>query len=661
MNTPPPRSWSTLLTKLGFNSKKYKSRTSANRARKLRFEQCEDRRLLAITVDVIHDIDDPNDGTTTLREALFTANSNLDHSTIHFDPTVFSTPQTIDLTEGELTIRKSVTIDAEGQGITVDASGNDPTPMLNNGDGSRVLAINMELNPEPRAVTLAGLTITGGDNSGNGGGLYFDSSAFPSGDVTLTIRDSVIEDNHSNSSGGGISLSNSTINLSNSHKLKIDILSSTIQNNSAFGAAEIFYGPNVRGGGGIYVDVDGNNDNSEGVVFNLKDSTVSGNIAQRGEGGGVWFCAKYGGTFNAINSTISGNRAQDAASSAQGGGLWISRYDNDEEPKVLANLDSTTITNNFSPDGGGLFSDSQLLKNGGQAIVTKLNNTIVSANRIALDPNSAANNIAGKIKAASSYNFIGTSTAALPTGPGNITTNNTNGIDANNPGLLPLALNGGPTRTHAPLLSSPAVNAGKPLAVAGVDNVPLHDQRGETYDRVIGGRIDIGAVEIDFVHSELGAPQVENVVISGSNSEHEAYDFAAEMLASNWIAGDQLKTVPVGGADTIAITFSEGVTIDKSFLVLAGMNLVPSPSWSRMDLVTTPTRRPQRGSIMTWWPTTCTCLPSRRKSPMSKAICSTASGPTRRVSTPQTSTLANSPPVISVTRPAAILSLCLHC
>ncbi len=186
MNTPPPRSWSTLLTKLGFNSKKYKSRTSANRARKLRFEQCEDRRLLAITVDVIHDIDDPNDGTTTLREALFTANSNLDHSTIHFDPTVFSTPQTIDLTEGELSITESVTIDAEGQGITVDASGNDPTPMLNNGDGSRVLAINMELNPEPRAVTLAGLTITGGDNSGNGGGLYFDSSAFPSGDVTLT-------------------------------------------------------------------------------------------------------------------------------------------------------------------------------------------------------------------------------------------------------------------------------------------------------------------------------------------------------------------------------------------------------------------------------------------------------------------------------------------
>ena len=110
-----------------------------------------------------------------------------------------------------------------------------------------------------------------------------------------------------------------------------------------------------------------------------------------------------------------------------------------------------------------------------------------------------------------------------------------------------------------------------------MDNVPLHDQRGETYDRVIGGRIDIGAVEIDFVHSELGAPQVENVVISGSNSEHEAYDFAAEMLASNWIAGDQLKTVPVGGADTIAITFSEGVTIDKSFLVLAGMNFGALP------------------------------------------------------------------------------------
>ena len=51
--------------------------------------------------------------------------------------------------------------------------------------------------------------------------------------------------------------------------------------------------------------------------------------------------------------------------------------------------------------------------------------------------------------------------------------------------------NGGPTLTHALLSGSPAVDAGDPLAVAGVD-VTANDQRGVS--RVLG-RLDIGAVE----------------------------------------------------------------------------------------------------------------------------------------------------------------------
>ncbi len=31
--------------------------------------------------------------------------------------------------------------------------------------------------------------------------------------------------------------------------------------------------------------------------------------------------------------------------------------------------------------------------------------------------------------------------------------------------------------------------------MAGVDGVPLYDQRGEGFDRVVGGRIDMGAFE----------------------------------------------------------------------------------------------------------------------------------------------------------------------
>jgi hypothetical protein len=61
--------------------------------------------------------------------------------------------------------------------------------------------------------------------------------------------------------------------------------------------------------------------------------------------------------------------------------------------------------------------------------------------------------------------------------------------------LATLADNGGPTRTLALLPDSPAINTGDTAARAGVDGVPLGDQRGAQFTRVYGGRIDIGAFE----------------------------------------------------------------------------------------------------------------------------------------------------------------------
>jgi len=95
------------------------------------------------------------------------------------------------LPEGMLSITESVTIDAMSlpDGITIDASGNDPTPnstlddgnMDNDGDGSRVFSINIDNDAgDFDAVTLAGLTITGGDVSGDGGGIIYEDK----GDLT---------------------------------------------------------------------------------------------------------------------------------------------------------------------------------------------------------------------------------------------------------------------------------------------------------------------------------------------------------------------------------------------------------------------------------------------------------------------------------------------
>ena len=62
------------------------------------------------------------------------------------------------------------------------------------------------------------------------------------------------------------------------------------------------------------------------------------------------------------------------------------------------------------------------------------------------------------------------------------------------------------------------------------------------------------------------APRVANVTISGSMSAHAPYSFDAHDGS-----GEQLRTVPVGAADTVEITFSEDVNISAGTLQLIGM------------------------------------------------------------------------------------------
>jgi hypothetical protein len=66
-------------------------------------------------------------------------------------------------------------------------------------------------------------------------------------------------------------------------------------------------------------------------------------------------------------------------------------------------------------------------------------------------------------------------------------------IFSTNPGLGPLANNGGPTQTHELLGASLAIDAGPTPLVAfpGSD----FDQRGPGFARVVNGRVDIGAYE----------------------------------------------------------------------------------------------------------------------------------------------------------------------
>ncbi len=71
----------------------------------------------------------------------------------------------------------------------------------------------------------------------------------------------------------------------------------------------------------------------------------------------------------------------------------------------------------------------------------------------------------------------------------------------------------------------------------------------------------------------LNVPRVANVTISGSSSPHAPYSFDAHDGS-----GEQLRTVPVGGADTISITFTEDVNISADTLKLTGLRTANRPA-----------------------------------------------------------------------------------
>jgi hypothetical protein len=82
------------------------------------------------------------------------------------------------------------------------------------------------------------------------------------------------------------------------------------------------------------------------------------------------------------------------------------------------------------------------------------------------------------------YNLCSDDCRGLLTGPGDQA--------STDPMLGPLSYNGGPTRTHALLRRSPAIDAGNPSFTPPPD----FDQRGIGYPRVLNGRINIGSIEM---------------------------------------------------------------------------------------------------------------------------------------------------------------------
>jgi hypothetical protein len=299
--------------------------------------------------------------------------------------------------------------------------------------GNRIFTIDPSGIVAGMAVVMSGLKLTGANIVGHDGG------AIQLFDDNLTLNNMIITANTATTGGGIAIMDTGSLQLSNS----------TLSLNNATSA-----------GGGIR--------NGQGNLT-ITDCTFSGNTAANG--GAIWNDTNLTTqTTTIVGSTISGNSATTA-----GGGLSNS--------DGLVVIRHSTITNNTAPAGAG----SGLASAGNATTRTEVASTIISGNA-----NSSVDLIDGATNSLQSngYNLVGNSSAAdaefIETGD----------ILNSTPMLEALANNGGPTQTHLLAAGSPAINAGNPGATPGSGGVPNFDQRGAGFNRVLAGRIDIGAIEL---------------------------------------------------------------------------------------------------------------------------------------------------------------------
>jgi predicted outer membrane repeat protein len=326
------------------------------------------------------------------------------------------------------------------------------------------------------------------------------SGVSASGDVTVTSSD--ISGNSASGRGGGGGIFASG---------KVTILSSTISNNSVdyYG-----YGGGIYASGDVMVTSSIVSENSASVGgggihatgnVTVISSTFSANSARGSHGGGI---STDSGSVTVIDSTISGNSAMDSA----GGG--ISTWGRPSDVTVI----SSTVSDNLARDnGGGIWATGSVVvvsstvsgnsvergSGGGITVFSRgavsITNSIVAANQggsspdVALTSSSGTGRVRHSLIGHKGTTGLREAPVGAPDANGNLIGGRTYG--AIDPRLGPLADNGGPTWTHALLPDSPAIDMGDPAAVAGVDGIPLFDQRGQPHARVVHGRIDIGAIE----------------------------------------------------------------------------------------------------------------------------------------------------------------------
>ena len=444
------------------------------------------------------DISDGNFGTNelSLREAIEIANERSGADTITFASNVF--------TGGD----NSVIRLTQGELVITDSLSI---------DGSSVSDVVITGDASNDDIRVSGTNITDvaasfGETAGDSDDLLDDNSRvlnFSGSTGYLTLSGLTITGGRTTSNfeaGGGIRFDSDGA---------LSLLQSTISgNSSAFG-------------GGIVTD--------SGSV-SLSNSTISGNSSTYG--GGI--LTNYG-AVSLSNSTLSGN-----SSGADGGGIFTFLGS--------VSLSNSTITgNSASGEGGGIGLRADDFNDGGRLT---LHNSIVAGNT---DDGTAPDVLA--VGDVANDLIVENSLIGNTTGSGITSATGTGNILNQSALLGSLADNGGPTLTHALLPGSQAINAGNNDLALDIDNVVLTtDQRGETFDRIRFGTVDIGAFESSFVAE--AAPVVTGIKVGSPdwNSDFvSAIDADGEGFSLEFGSG-QLDDVSFVNATQLFITFDKPVT-----------------------------------------------------------------------------------------------------
>ena len=367
-------------------------------------------------------------------------------------------------------------------------------------------------------LTVSGNTVA----SLNVGGVFIFSNA------SAALTDSIISGNHASDSGGGMRNLGST-----------ELVRTVVSGNSAGGDGGGIYNIGVLEMTDCTITANTADDSggliNDGGTLTMRGSTIRGNSAISAGG----FRNSNSGIARLVNSTISSNSA-----SAGAGGVANGSSATLELSNVTIAFNTADSDANNSGDGGGL--------NNAATVVAR--NTLIGENIDASASGTIFPDCSGGFTSAGN-NLIENTTGCTI---GGVLTGNITGTD---PGLLPLANNGGPTQTNAFPSGAAPQDAGKAAGCVDDANVPITtDQRGTA--RAQPTRCDIGAYEFEETEptvlsitrmdpSPTSAPSVRfSVLFSESVTGVTLSRFAVQ---ASGVSGAAAFNVVGSGADYVVV------------------------------------------------------------------------------------------------------------